>query len=126
VTRVLPAAEWPRLVGTELETVIPTLSPAFATVLVVEQGDRIVACWALVSILHCEGLWVHPDCRHSVGVNGRIWAGMRKLVTDAGASAVLTAAITPEIETLILKRGGTALPGTHFRLPMEETRCRPL
>lgn len=115
ITRILPRQEYYRLEGTELEAVRSTL-PAAAQVLVVEDDGRIVACWSLMPVWHVEGVWIAPEQRGRLGVVRRLVAGMFGLARSLGAGAVLTAAMTPEVEDLCRRLGGVEIPGKHFSL----------
>jgi hypothetical protein len=117
-TRILPSAEWARLAGTELEGLADHIAPGAATVLVVEDGGGLLACWSLVTILHAEGLWIHPAHRGRGGVARRLLAGMRKLVTERGASGVVTASMHPVVTQLLEHAGAVPVPGTAYTLPM--------
>jgi hypothetical protein len=59
--RILPAAEWSRLVGTELENVWPHLDPDRSVVIVVEDEGQIIGCWSAFDVLHAEGIWIADD-----------------------------------------------------------------
>ena len=117
-TRCLPPEEWPRLAGTELEAVWPHLRPAHqATVLVVEDGEAIVGCWLLLTLAHCEGVWVAPTHRGKGSVARRLLAAMRREVQQRGFATVLTGAMTPDVERIIRGLGGHPLPGAQYVLP---------
>lgn len=118
MTRTLPQAEWPRLVGTELETVWPHLDPSRATVIVVERAGQILACWAKLTVTHLEGLWIAPAHRKGT-VGGRLLAAMRAAVQADGSPTVMTSALSPDIEALITHYGGQPLPGAHFVMRMD-------
>lgn len=115
ITRLLPRDEWPRLVGTELETVWPHF-PDNANVVVVEDGDRIVGCWAVYTLVHVEGLWTATDYRKNPRVGRRLLMGMRNTALAMGAKAVQTAAVTPDVAAMLEKSGAYELPGRHFSL----------
>lgn len=119
ITRLLPWEEWPRLAGTELETVWPHLEPEKASVVVVEDGDRIVGCWAVWAVVHVEGLWVHPDYRQKPSVGRRLWRAMRRAVADRGSSAVVTAACSEAVRDLLATARATVVPGEFFVLSMK-------
>ena len=130
ITRILPPEEWGRLVDTPLESSWQDLNPSWAKVLVVEDGDRIVGCWTLLSIWHLEGLWIAPDYRQKTSVARRIWVGMKRLMGSVGAGAAVTAAITPDIESLLDGRSRALLGPEGERLSwyvleMGEIVCRP-
>ena len=117
-TRILPVEEWERLDGTELEHVWPILHPEHASILVIEDGDRIVACWAVIRYVHVEGVWIDPEYRHKVGIVKRLLVGMHKIVESLGADRVLTGAVTEDVRQMIATLGGKKLPGDHYVIPL--------
>ncbi len=118
-TRLLPPSEWPRLIGTEAETLWPTLDPMQAQILVVEEGDQILGCWTLMLVPHVECLWIHPQERSRVSVARRLWIGMRALASQIGARGVWTAAVDDPVRGLLDHADARKLPGDHYLLPME-------
>lgn len=116
--RVLPVEEWPRLRGTDAETIWPTLDPLRTAIVVVEQDGVIVAHHVLLFALHAELLWVHPDHRNGT-VGGRLWAAVKAAVVGSGARGFVTAACDERVRDLIAHVGGTALPGTHYIVNVE-------
>lgn len=110
--RVLPPAEWPSLkaTGCDLGGVIDQLDPRVASIVVVEDGDQIVGCWAALLWIHAEGVWVAPQHRGKTSVARRLWRRMRELVHEAGFRDILTAANTPEIAALLNRPGSTPVP----------------
>lgn len=122
-SRILPPEEWPKLVGTEAETLWPHLDPANSRVLVVEDGDRIVGTWTVLRVVHVECVWVHPEYRGAFGVVKRLLRGMRDIARSWGARTVFTAATTGQVRALITSLQGQALPGEHFVIPLESTPC---
>lgn len=118
-SRVLPQSEWHRLVGTEVETIVPGLNPEKCAVLVVEdeRGD-IVGTWVALRMEHVECFWIAPRHRGKAGVAGRLLREMRNLLAAWNAPCPLTASITPEMTEMITRLGGIKLPGEHFALPM--------
>ena len=115
-TRVLPVEEWPRLAGTELETIWPIVDPRLAHMLVVEDGPEVVGCWALLTLAHVEGLWIAPAHRHRGRVFARLIAGMRALARAEGFRAVGTAADTDTVRALLVKAGAHRVPGESYVL----------
>jgi len=122
-TRILPPEEWPRLAGTEAETVWPHLNPDNARVLVVEDDGEIVATWTLMRVVHAECIWVKPSHRGLVSVARRLLMGLREIASALGAGKVWTASLSPEVTDLILRFGGEPVPAAeHFILPLEMKR----
>lgn len=117
--RVLPQAEWPRLAGTEAETLWPHLDPMNARVLVVEEAGRIVGTWTVLRVVHVECVWIDPAYRGAFGVVKRLLRGMRAIAGEWGARTVLTSALTDQVRALITSLGGQQLPGEHFVIPLE-------
>lgn len=114
-TRVLPVEEWHKLHGTELELFAPHMDPARATVIVVEDGDQVVGCWALIQVLHAEGVWIAPAHRGRASVARRLVTTTLNAARLLGVQAVETAALTPEVERLLTKHlHATLLPGKHY------------
>lgn len=116
-TRLLPANEWAKLRGTELDAVWPRL-PETAQIVVVEDGDQIVGCWALLPVWHLEGVYIAPEHRKRGAVARRLWTGMQRLLRASGVSSVATAACSDEVRALLAHLGATQLPGDHYVLPI--------
>lgn len=117
----LPPARWPDLAGTELAVVWPILTPATGRILVVlNDRDEILGCWALLSAAHVEGLWIAPDERRHGRVFRQLLRGMAGWVAEAELPGVLTTAITPAIADYLTRRGARAVPGTTFLWPRAE------
>jgi hypothetical protein len=115
-SRLLDRAEWAeKLVGTELELVHPHLPPG-AQVVGVEDGDTLVACWALFPIVHVEGVYIKPEYRGNPRVVRRLIHGMQQTAQLMGAKAVCTAAIEDHVADFALRLGAVELPGRHFSL----------
>lgn len=123
-SRILPPDEWPRLKGTEAETIWPLLSPETAQVLVVEQGEDIVGCWLLYPLLHAECVWVAPDHRGRGAVARRLLAFMRRVAQDLGWRTVMTAACSDDVRRLLTHLGAIQVPGTHHVIPIGVRSCQ--
>ena len=119
-TRLLPLADWPRLTGTELESVWPILDPARAQIIVVADGDQIVACWALIDVAHVEGLWIAPTHRKRGKVLTRLIAAARAAARARGIRAVGTTACSAEVRGLLDHYGAVRVPGDSYVFPVEQ------
>lgn len=115
-TRILPQAEWPRLSGTEAETLWPYLNPANSQVLVVEEEEKIIGCWVLMQVLHAECVYIAPEHRQRSSVARRLLRGMKQLAYAAGMGGVYTAAISDDVKQLLAKLGATRVPGDPYML----------
>lgn len=108
VARILPVEEYGRLVGTQLETVVPILPPE-GKVLVVEEQERILACCAVYPLWHLEGLDVKPATRRS----GLQLLELIRRVT-ASLPGVVAWAQNSRVEPLLEKLGAQWLVGKHY------------
>jgi hypothetical protein len=117
--RVLPAAEYDRLADTYIAPVVPGLG-AETQIVVVEDGDVVVAHWALMTLPHVECAWIHPLYRKHPAVVRHLLVGMRQTARDAGVIRVMTAAIDDEARQLLRHLGATKLEGDHYVLPFKE------
>ena len=116
--RLLPRADYGRLVGTYLEPIAHVL-PDDTDVIVVEDDDgRIVGCWATFPVWHMEGVYIDPAYRKNGAVARRLLAGMRSALRTRGVRRACTAALTSDVEDMIRRIGGPPLPGQHFVVEM--------
>ncbi len=114
-TRVLPREEWPKLAHTELGG---QALPDATLVLVVEEADAIIGCWAILPIHHAEGLWIAPAHRMKTAVARHLWRGMIDLARCLGLTALLTGAGDANIEAMLRKRHAVPTPVPLFLLPV--------
>ena len=124
-TRLLPESEWGRLVGTEVESLLPGLDAKRTAVIAVEREGEIVGTCVLLLMAHVECLWIAPDYRKRASVLSRLISATRDVLTGWRSPCPLTAAISPEMVTMIEKLGGIPVPGSHFALPLKGLPCRP-
>lgn len=114
-TRILPPEEWSRLDGTEAGPALPYLDPLESRIIVVEDGARIVGCWAVLRLVHVEGLWIDPDYRKHPGVARRLFAATWRLVKAWAPRWVMTAAVTEDVKALLREHvGAVSIPGEMF------------
>lgn len=109
-TRVLPPDEWPRLAGTDLETVWPNLDPHHACVVVVEQDQEIVACVSVLRQVVLECLWVAPSHRAKSRLGWRVLQRALQVGKWLGAKVVFTLPATDALMDQVLRLGGVRLP----------------
>lgn len=120
--RFLPPEEWPRLKGTEAETLWPVLSPESARVIVVEEDGEIVATWTAMRVVHMECIWVKPSHRGRLGVVRGLLAGLRHVAAEWDLRGVVTSSLNAMVSDLIRRFGGSPLPGEMYVMPVEIAR----
>jgi len=122
-TRELPRVEWAKLEGTELWPFVNQNPDAVLSVLVVEDGDQIVGCWGLVTLLHAEGVWIREDKRGTTGVARRLLSAMRKHLRMLGMKGVMTGARPDDarVQSILDGLHAERLPYIQYFWPMEES-----
>lgn len=113
--RVLPVAEWARVAHTEIGPALSVL-PEGSQILVIEDGEQIVGCWALLHYYHLEGLWIAPSYRKRGAVGRRLLAAMGRLAASVGVHRVWTGAMSDEVAALLRHYGAQPIPGEHYVL----------
>lgn len=119
-TRTLPPEEWAKLADTPtLGSVWARLRPDIDRVLVVEEGDQIVGCWACLPMWHLEGCWTGGSC----SVARRLWIGVKRLLGELGVARVWTAAARDDAPVLaLLRKHAEPVTGAeHFVWPLGES-----
>ena len=116
--RTLPREEYPRLAGTEAETIWPQLSDA-ARVVVVEREGVIVGCHVLQPILRAECLWLAPDERGRGTAALRLWRAVQQTVReDFGVGWFETAAVSDDVRGLLAHVGAVKVEADHYMVPI--------
>ena len=118
-TRVLPPEEWPKLAGTEAETVWPHIPPDAAEIIVVEDDGQIVGCHILVTVLHAECLWIHPEKRGRSSVARRLWARVCEAARAKGAHHLMTGCADARVRGLLDHVGATKMPCDQYLVSVE-------
>lgn len=116
--RILTTDEWARLAEETPTLNGATLNPTGTLVIVVEMAGRIVACWAAMTTVHVEGLWVDPAYQHGAGVQRALLRKMVEEMQEAGQREVLTQAADPRIAKMLEQLGGQPVPGTTYVFPL--------
>lgn len=116
--RVLPPEEWAaKTMGTPLEG--RPLNPACSRVVVVEQDGQVVACVAVLTLVHAEELWEAPQVRGQVGVSRTLLETLVQLLQHEQVPEVLAQSLTDHTDHIFETAGGTPLPGTCYVIPVE-------
>jgi hypothetical protein len=114
-------AEWPRLVGTELETVWPHFNPSSTIISAVEDElHAIIGCWAFVLVPHAEGLYIAPEHRGKGAVAKLLKSSMKQIAKSYGSKTIYTSSCDPNVARLLTHLRALKLPGDHYVVPVEE------
>lgn len=113
--RLLPVSDWYRLAETPQLGPIWQHLPANARVVVVEDDGAIVATWALLPVVHVEGLWIAPS-HAAAGVP--LLRGMRQEARAMGAERVWTGADSDAIRGLLERFHAQPVPYDSFVMPL--------
>ena len=119
--RVLPPEEWHRLEPSGMP-LIPGLRPADVVVVVVEDGDRVVACMTVLRATHFEGLWIDPMARNL----GTARTLLREAVTAAKRWTddwVFAASADDNMRDILERIGAVRLPMDPYVLSLETGPC---
>ena len=118
-TRVLPAEEWPRLAGTDLESLWPLMSPVFHRVIVAEDEGRIVGHCVVFTWVHLDGLWVDEARRGGGDVWRRLLHAVGAVGRQSGVKAMVAGSDTEAMRDYLARLGGERLPAEFFVVPMQ-------
>lgn len=121
-TRLLPVEEWDRLLVYPFATNgLP--NPDFTMILVAEDGaGEIVGIWAVMTAVHLDGLWVHPEHR-GTSIAGRLLTEMKAVLRRYKLWLSFTIVSDPAVMVLAHKAGFVRAPGDLWmlNLPPDET-----
>lgn len=65
-----------------------TPSPNSMKFIVVEKDGEIIGYWGLISVIHAEPLWIHPEHRKNIGVGRALWRGVVGILRKLGVPSV--------------------------------------
>lgn len=117
ISRVLPPSEWKRLETVPMPTMLDYVRPEDIDVCVVEDADRIVACWSVLRVVHLEGVWVDPAYRKAGVVRGLIRKAFER-AADGGRRWAFTGADDDRVRRIIERIGGRMIPMDTWVLPL--------
>ena len=109
IARVLPKEEWHRLGDLPISELVEFVKPEDVRVVVVEDGEKIVATMTVLRITHLEGTWIDPEYRKP-GTVRALLRGAAQASEEWTNSWVITGAVTKEISDIIKRMGGLAWP----------------
>lgn len=117
--RELPPDEWWRLDGTELGDYWRLLRADRATVIVVENAQHaIVGTWAILSLVHTEGLGVAPPYQGQGRVARLLLREGAKVLRRLGVSSFVTGATSLEMVDYLQRFGAQEIPARFFAVPV--------
>lgn len=117
-TRILPPDEWFKLNTNGVPPLGTTLRPEDVQVVVVEDGERIVASLGVFRVTHFESLWIDPEYSGNPGL-------CRRLIRSSVAAArkwtdkwVWGASDTDKMDSIMGRCGGKSVPVSTFIIPL--------
>ena len=117
-TRILPPDEWHKL-NTGFPPLGTTLRPEDAQVIVVEDGDRIVASVGVFRITHFESLWIDPEYSGNAGLGRRLMRAAVEAARKWTDQWVWGASGTSKMNTYLYRMGGRKMPVETFVVPLQ-------
>lgn len=106
--RILPRDEWGRLPAGKIPF-LDQVGPEDIDVLVVESAGDIIACAAVVKLIHLESAWISPMVKGNPGVCRALLRQVVRAIHRRTQSFVLAATDHPTIMRLLEKIGGQRL-----------------
>lgn len=123
--RILPLNEWGRIKDTEIAALLPYVDSQNVAVVVVEDGERIVARWCVFQATHFEGLWIDPEYRGNAGVVRPLLRQAYALPQMRGERWAFSGAEDgpdEQIDRLLRKLGGKRVSIRFYAVPVNGTR----
>ncbi len=129
--RILHPDEWKRIEGTEIAVILPSVPSRDVAVVVVEDGDRIVARWCVFQATHFEGIWIDPEYRGNVGVIRPLLRQAYAIPQVRGERWAFSAAddspekgLDKRVDRLLQKLGGTPIQAKFYAIPVRRIEKR--
>lgn len=108
--RVLPREEWGKLGVSGIPQIGLTLRPEDVQILVVEDGERVVATMGVFRVTHFESLWIDPEYRGNAGLGRRLIKAGIEAARKWTDRWVWGASDTDHMNDIISRIGGKPLP----------------
>ncbi len=108
--RVLPREEWAKLEVSGIPQIGLTLRPEDVQILVVEDGERVVATMGVFRVTHFESLWIDPEYRGNAGLGRRLIKAGIEAARKWTDRWVWGASDTEHMNDIISRIGGKPLP----------------
>lgn len=104
--RILPQSEWGRLAATNLCELLEKVGPDEVDVVVVEDGDTVIACIGVLRATHFEGAWIEPEHR-----NAGVTRALLRLASEVASTRwVFAGAAEDHMRSILDRLGGVRLP----------------
>lgn len=129
--RELPPEEWERLLPFPPFDVGGLPAPEYNRIIVAElggPGGEIVAYWMVLTCVHTEPVWIHPEHRSRPGLIRRLWGGVRDILREANvtiAFACITDADAVRNVPLAMRLGFEKLAGDLFYIRVGDMGAPP-
>ena len=124
-TRVLPSEEYWRLEGTEIP-LFGGVRSEDVDIIVVEDGDRVVASLTVLRVTHFEGAWVDPH-RKGLGATRALLRLAAELARVRGDRWVMAGAENSDarMAKVLARMGAVKMPVDPYVLKLDEGEiCR--
>lgn len=115
--RILPREEWGRLERAPV-MLFPYTQPENVAEVVVEDGDRVLACMSVLRATHFEGLWVDPSARRHPGVMRGLLRQATAIAQVRGERWVFGGAEHDQMRGFLGRLGGVQVPMDLYALPV--------
>jgi len=121
--RILDPDEWGKLSVTGFPAIIPLVNPPDTEVIVVEDGERIVASMAVMRLTHFEAAFVDPEYKANPGVIRALLAACFESSNRFPEEWAMALADDPRVSSLLAKMGGVKMdPLDIFIVPTREKK----
>jgi GNAT superfamily N-acetyltransferase len=118
ISRILPPDEWHRLSITQFEQIGPTMRPEDVQIVVVEDGERIVATMAVLRVTHFESLWIDPEYRGNAGLGRRLVKAAVQAAKTWTDKWVWGTSESGHMDDITRRLGGVQVPVQTFMIPL--------
>lgn len=115
--RVLPPEEWGRLVDQDLPVLLPYAHNGDVSVVVVEDGSRIVASMAIMRVTHLEGVWIDPEYRNA-GTVRRLLGATIDAAKKWPSNWAIAGAADDRMRDILPRMGATKVPVDSYVLTL--------
>jgi hypothetical protein len=116
-SRILPRSEWSKVADKFID-LDKVSGHAHMTILVEEDGQDVVGCWAFAMVAHADGLWIREDHRKKGVVLRRLWRAMKDVAHAHFVTHVLSFVKSDEMTDLMESMKASKVP-TEYLLSLE-------